>query len=356
MALPPQNAVAWKVCIELLHILALFSTLYRLHYRWKAQHLWWDDYMVTVPLVVDFLYSVLVLVRFQDPVRPHPNPAIGSYWLSTFLFLVVLWSTRIVLSLSLARVFPSGHFGRYVGLGLAIAFALTFLSAVLVTALTCTTMGFVTPKDARCIRGIAGYNVKALYLPFTDYISDVLLIVSAVGLLWKTRLRPRERFLILIIFSASFLTLLSAVVFTIASFANVKLGPHTRFLFGMFASLEVSPPLIYVGNGFQVTKIEQVAISLLVCNLAVVIAGVYRALRNHVPSAFDATGDEATGSRQREGEPSLPSQMTFTEISTEYYQSSGSGISSKNGTPIASDHDYSTRTAPAQSHSLLDSR
>lgn len=337
MALPPQNAVAWKVCIELLHILALFSTLYRLHYRWKAQHLWWDDYMVTVPLVVDFLYSVLVLVRFQDPVRPHPNPAIGSYWLSTFLFLVVLWSTRIVLSLSLARVFPSGHFGRYVGLGLAIAFALTFLSAVLVTALTCTTMGFVTPKDARCIRGIAGYNVKALYLPFTDYISDVLLIVSAVGLLWKTRLRPRERFLILIIFSASFLTLLSAVVFTIASFANVKLGPHTRFLFGMFASLEV-------------------AISLLVCNLAVVIAGVYRALRNHVPSAFDATGDEATGSRQREGEPSLPSQMTFTEISTEYYQSSGSGISSKNGTPIASDHDYSTRTAPAQSHSLLDSR
>jgi len=72
--------------------------------------MWWDDYLVTVPLVADCLYSVLVLVRVETPGRSHlqhatarchilmhgignppSNPAISLYRLSVFLFLLVIW-------------------------------------------------------------------------------------------------------------------------------------------------------------------------------------------------------------------------------------------------------------------------
>jgi hypothetical protein len=28
--------------------------------------MWWDDYLVVLPLIVDFLYSTLMLVRYAD--------------------------------------------------------------------------------------------------------------------------------------------------------------------------------------------------------------------------------------------------------------------------------------------------
>ncbi len=68
----------------------------------------------------------------------------------------------------------------------------------------------------------------------------MLIIVSSLALLWKIKLQPRERFLVLVVFSASILTLLSAIAFTVASFGTVDLGVDTRFLVSMFASLEVS--------------------------------------------------------------------------------------------------------------------
>ena len=117
-------------------------------------------------------------------------------------------------------------------------------------------MGIATSKDERCIHGIDGYNIRALYLPFSklsvfysleqksnlfsaDYGSDMLIIVSSVVLLWKIKLQTRERFLVLVVFSASILTLLSATAFTVATFGGIDFGVHPRFLSGMFGSLEL---------------------------------------------------------------------------------------------------------------------
>ena len=164
----------------------------------------------------------------------------------------------MVLSLSLSRVFPEKHPGRIVGLVMTAIFGLTFLSAVLVTALTCTTLEFVKPNDDRCIQGVKGYNIKALYMPSSesdssihnatvltisydpaDFISDILLIMASIFFLSRLPLSRTERYLVLTVFSASILTLLSAAVLAIASFSNIDLGPDSRFLLGMLASLEV---------------------------------------------------------------------------------------------------------------------
>ncbi|TFK20285.1 hypothetical protein FA15DRAFT_659196 [Coprinopsis marcescibilis] len=322
MALPAQNTVAWKACTELLHILAIIATVYRLVYRFKFSRLWWDDYLVVVPLLGDLVYSTAVLIKFQDA-NPSPGDQakpIFSYWLSTFLFLLIVWSTRMVLSLSLSRVFPDKHPGRIVGLGMTALFGLTFLSAVLVTTLTCETLGFVKSKDDRCIHGVNGYNIKALYMPLTDFISDILLVMTSVFFLSRLPLSQTERYLILTVFSASILTMLSVLVFAIASFSNIDLGPDSRFLFGMFASLEV-------------------AVSLVVCNTAIIITSIYRALRKEGPAADAVTERD----EYRSDNSDIPSDLTFTDIGSNaptvdftqsptksFYDSFGSPTSSTN--------------------------
>jgi hypothetical protein len=73
-----------------------------------------------------------------------------------------------------------------------------------------------------------------------DYASDALIIVASLILLRKIELRPRERFLVLATFSASILTILSALMFTVVFFGHLDFGVHTRFMIGMSSSLEVS--------------------------------------------------------------------------------------------------------------------
>lgn len=49
------------------HMLALFSTLFRIVYRLRTSRMWWDDYMVVLPLVMDAIYfaSLWTLIKSQ---------------------------------------------------------------------------------------------------------------------------------------------------------------------------------------------------------------------------------------------------------------------------------------------------
>ncbi|KAF8894355.1 hypothetical protein CPB84DRAFT_1682717 [Gymnopilus junonius] len=61
---PPQNYLAWKISVSFLHLMAIGCAIYRLLHRYMIQRLWWDDYMVIVPLVLSLVYWPLFLVHF----------------------------------------------------------------------------------------------------------------------------------------------------------------------------------------------------------------------------------------------------------------------------------------------------
>lgn len=87
-------------------------------------------------------------------------------------------------------------------------------------------------------------------------------------MLWDVRLPAHERRLIRALFSASILTTLVSVVHTL-----FVIGP-THLLEGVSANLEVC---VISWHAFQTTDVlSQAAVSLIVCNLLVVVTFLYR--------------------------------------------------------------------------------
>ena len=75
-----------------------------------------------------------------------------------------------------------------------------------------------------------------------DLIADILLFLAPSFMLRKIKLPKDQRRLILAAFSASILTLLSAIVFCIFWYGRLDLGPDHFLLRTMVGHLEVSGP------------------------------------------------------------------------------------------------------------------
>jgi hypothetical protein len=88
-------------------------------------------------------------------------------------------------------------------------------------------------------------------------------------------------------------------------------------MFGMCASLEVS--IRCFSFDLFISNEAKVAVSLIVCNLAVVITGIYRFLRmrNFLPSTVDSAIHETLSATPDQRSSTEPSRLTFTEISSQ---------------------------------------
>ncbi|PPR00083.1 hypothetical protein CVT24_008985 [Panaeolus cyanescens] len=68
MGLPPQNHTAWKVGITILHILVLMMCIVRLGHRARLKRLWWDDYILVIPLALDVVYLAYLWAKYKTAV------------------------------------------------------------------------------------------------------------------------------------------------------------------------------------------------------------------------------------------------------------------------------------------------
>ncbi|KAF8901398.1 hypothetical protein CPB84DRAFT_971574 [Gymnopilus junonius] len=78
-----QSYAAWKAVVIFLHAIAVLSTLYRLAHRFRIHRLWWDDYIVFVPLLFDLIYWIVACARFPAMIMLAP--------LSTRLIIRIGW-------------------------------------------------------------------------------------------------------------------------------------------------------------------------------------------------------------------------------------------------------------------------
>ncbi|PPQ68949.1 LOW QUALITY PROTEIN: hypothetical protein CVT26_001820 [Gymnopilus dilepis] len=303
--LPPQSFLGWKVSVTVLHLLAISSAVYRLRHRFRIRRAWWDDYVVFVPLALDAIYTPLFWIRFlhREDTTSRLYEIMRSYWLSTVPFLLVIWSSRIALSLSLARLFPQKHAARLWSFFLVITMGLSCLSCFLVSALSChhSSALLVVNDKKDCESGADGFPIRTLYLFAEDFVADALLVLSPIFLFWKLKLPRRERILVLMVFSGSVLTLMSAVVFTILNNDHmVSLGPDARII---IAGLQ------YIEAG----------ISLFASNLAVVSTCFYQRILRYYKLERPRLGSTEETARLRsrpctcfEG---TPTPLTLTEVS-----------------------------------------
>ncbi|KAF9051993.1 hypothetical protein BJ165DRAFT_1524872 [Panaeolus papilionaceus] len=251
-----QSLLAWQICLTIFHAIAIGFTLTRLVHRWRTRKIWWDDYIVLLPLVTDIVYVVVNwIMRYNNSFSQDGGQYrsfIFSKWFVLFMFFTVVWISRICLALSFARIFDPGHACRRFGFCLVVAFASIYLTLVFVNTFTCR-LGATWYKSKKCKEvsdRSLGYVIHIIF----DFSSDFLLIVSPLAMLRKMKLTPKERALIMCLFSSSIFSLLFSVIVAITWYIAPDDDSRSQVLMSMTTLLQVASCLL-VCNLFILTRL-----------------------------------------------------------------------------------------------------
>ncbi|KAF9008394.1 hypothetical protein BDQ17DRAFT_146494 [Cyathus striatus] len=246
--IPEQNYVAWKVSLTILHLIAICTSVIRVWQRKHTNGMWWDDHLALIPAVMTVIQIVIIWLFF-DPNLTNVKMQIALYWLLSFSWFTLIWMCRISLALSIARIFPAWATPRRYSLGLAVCFGIAYFGILSWQAtLHCVDDGAPNPLRSCSV----DRQNFIMFSVISDVLADIFLIASPFYMLWRIRLPKSQRRLVLTLFSASALTLASAIVFIICNYSPWVNGPGSRIVTSMAAQLEA-------------------CISVMVCNLLVVV-------------------------------------------------------------------------------------
>ncbi|KDR75564.1 hypothetical protein GALMADRAFT_248043 [Galerina marginata CBS 339.88] len=290
MALSPPNSLVWVVCPTVLQVIAIGFTFIRLVHRWRTCRMWWDDWVVLIPLIVDCLYLSLTWAATEKP-SLNNSDLLFSRWFCAFVLFIIVWLSRISLALSMARIFPPNHTCRRFTFGLALSFLVVCIVCIFVTIGLCydsSTIWYATSVKLCALKRKGG--AAGLYSLYTfEIAADIMLVVSPLTMLWKIKLPTSQRRLVLALFSSSILSVLSSIAFITSVCLTDGLGPEFAVIVGMTAHL-------------------QCAISLLVCNLLVVAMLFYRIIqrRKNLSNGNNQPTDPKDTTNTSQKQPSAP--------------------------------------------------
>ncbi|KAF8956958.1 hypothetical protein BDZ97DRAFT_142368 [Flammula alnicola] len=256
----------WRVCITLSHILAILSSLFRLYRRRKTRQLWWDDYFAMISLALDCLYFPTLWVRVVNA----RDAQVATSWVAQIVFPLLIWCTRISLALSIARAIPPQQSMRVTSIRFAYLFGAIGVALTIEVGIACgrnnASWNQIFPYICPLSEGSAISRVSL------DIFADASLIIIPFKAFWRQlRLPPITRRLIKACFAASILTAISCVLTTIILFdrhntQSAEKNAEADFMASIMSHLVAS-------------------ISLLVCNMLVVVTSFYRFFRAEEPIA-----------------------------------------------------------------------
>ncbi|KIJ90752.1 hypothetical protein K443DRAFT_657898 [Laccaria amethystina LaAM-08-1] len=256
--MPDQPWMSKSFFLTVLHSIALFSTIFRVVQRWSVSRLWWDDFLLLLPLGIDvmFLASLWTLYHrsFVLAFTLNNNDIIDSVWFGTFLWLLIIWSCRTSLALSMTRLFPPGHRSRQFSLTLTFYFVVTFILCIVTLSVACRTGNKIIFHGESCIK--AGIMTTSL-----DLSGDILLIFVPLITFWRVRLPQTQRRLILITYSASFMTLIASISFCVSLYGSI------------IGNFNLGASIITMMAHIEATT------SMIICNIVVITMFFYRIFR-----------------------------------------------------------------------------
>jgi len=255
--------LGWAVFASVFHILGLVSTVLRLLHRLRTSRMWWDDYLVVFPLILDTINfaSLWVLYSYQskEGTTLLPPTGISSFWASIFIFLSVVWLSRASIALSLARVFPAFHIARRSAFFLAVICILSYLCCIFILTFECPSVDapWYETVAAHCHKTGTSFLVRDVGSAL-DLTVDGIFVLFPIITLWKVKLPRNLRRIIIFAFSGSALTLITGIVFCILGYnTSLNLGSVTQTIVRLASHLEA-------------------AVSLMVTNFLVIVSFFYR--------------------------------------------------------------------------------
>ncbi|EGO29466.1 hypothetical protein SERLADRAFT_433445 [Serpula lacrymans var. lacrymans S7.9] len=236
-----------KIVATVLHALTFLLTGFRLWFRLNIQRFWWEDAWATLALLFDIICLVGLWipanVSSQFNALPETssgsNALVASVWFSLLLCPAVVWSSRMSIIYSVIRIIsPTSSIRRF-------AFGIVVLFAIIWSLLA---VPYWLPSD---IWSVSIPVVKLIFLT-----------CAAANL-------PRnERLVILSIFSSSILTSVASAVHAIYIFPNPAFKGET------LTNLEFR-----LDFGLVILSNLKAALSLVICNLLVIVTFLYRIIR-----------------------------------------------------------------------------
>ncbi|TFK60194.1 hypothetical protein BDN72DRAFT_883714 [Pluteus cervinus] len=211
--MPPAISLrTWKAIASGTHFLSIFATICRLFRRYRQQRLWWDDYLVVVPV-----FSSLCLLSAAF-LHGEPGPdflaedAIEIFWITRICFPIEVWTARISLALSFARLLPRRTWWRTILEIIVILFVVIGIALVLLGVWMCSVdSSWRHSPGGQCVsRGVVG-----VFSLSTDVVADVGLIVIPLILIQESDLPQGQLRLLRGIFCSSFFSSLAAIPFTV---------------------------------------------------------------------------------------------------------------------------------------------
>ncbi|KAI9567969.1 hypothetical protein HD554DRAFT_801322 [Boletus coccyginus] len=245
-------------------LIAFILTSFRLWFRYHIRRLWWDDFWAVITFICDAVCMATAWTLTAPLDNPYinieslPTPALSryahvvSFWLSILFYTCSIWFARLSIAFSMVRIVPPARSVSMTVFGAGGVFACMWAYILACKSVVCA---MDTSWYDTLPIGCPMPNWVALSEVLTDVLSDVILVALPFGLLWRVKLPSNQRIMILSVFSASILVSVVSVVHT------VYLVRSVTFISGITAQMEA-------------------AISLIVCNLLVIVTFVYRVIRN----------------------------------------------------------------------------
>jgi len=233
-----------RIVVGLFPAIAYVVTTARVAIRFRR--LWWDDAWAGFSMLCLIVLEAITYVHLMDPTQVSQFTKVAVYYLSCQFFYAVVWSARFSILFSVIRITPTPTMKKLL---IGVAFLFGVIWAVLFAQVFWICENQPGWKDALVPQCALGEQVAIAQI-ITDTVADILLILAPAWDLRHVMDKGLRRRLIAI-FSTSIMT-------TIVSLAHAII-------------------VIKVG-GLQeaLAALLEDSISLIVCNLSVIITAIYR--------------------------------------------------------------------------------
>ncbi|KZT00888.1 uncharacterized protein LAESUDRAFT_687446 [Laetiporus sulphureus 93-53] len=230
--------------------IGILLTTFRLYERTIQRRLWWDDAVAAVTLVLAIIFTVTdeLLVRLREyPGEFSQDTKIHLYYMGAIFYYLVTWGAKVSILFTIIRLLLPGRFRRTLGL-----FTVAFLVAVSVLFAQVFWVCETEPawKKEQPPQCDLGRNV-AIAQVICDVTTDVVLIAAPVSLVWRVKLQRPQKIRIIAIFSTS-------IIMTAVSLYHADLV------------------LRDAGISEDIAAVAQASVSLIVANLNVIVALIFR--------------------------------------------------------------------------------
>ncbi|KAG7088098.1 hypothetical protein E1B28_012124 [Marasmius oreades] len=264
-----------RVGATVLHAVALIITVYRLARRYHIKRLSWDDAFALVGSIsviqeLISLWWILHVDRHPLTRSQYDRRQSILYWTTSICFTFTVCCTRLSLWASIHRILALGKL-RTACIPLAVVTFLSSLTLVIIKACTCHYTPSPKMRDypILCLQSTA--HVLVGFHSAVDITLSILIIAVPSYAVWEMGLSRDKRNLLMLLFTASFATLAVALV-------------HNVYVFNFNAQL----------NFF--TSHFEAAVSLIVCNVHIVVPTIYTKFASRNDSTRNPTTDAHTAS------------------------------------------------------------